>query len=143
MRHAMDDNGIPSKEIHERHRERAITAEEAPDDTKPLQYVLNLKRPMNRGTELPLNPKRLTPLNGKTFRNNTSPTETLRVTVMLIQHNSLSRSKPLSASSSKQPLLIVISISSVPSITRSPTSSQQIGATTFTTIQKLRKGAAL
>ncbi|GJV10954.1 hypothetical protein Tco_1352495 [Tanacetum coccineum] len=38
MRHAMDDNGIPSKEIHERHRERAITAEEAPDDTKPLQY---------------------------------------------------------------------------------------------------------
>ncbi|GKG25498.1 hypothetical protein Tco_0398644, partial [Tanacetum coccineum] len=33
MRHAMDDNGIPSKEIHERHRERAITAEEAPDDT--------------------------------------------------------------------------------------------------------------
>ncbi|GJU92369.1 putative reverse transcriptase domain-containing protein [Tanacetum coccineum] len=39
MRHAMDDNGIPSKEIHERHRERAITAEEAPDDTKPLQYV--------------------------------------------------------------------------------------------------------
>ncbi|GKD52471.1 hypothetical protein Tco_1281447 [Tanacetum coccineum] len=29
MRHAMDDNGIPSKEIHERHRERAITAEEA------------------------------------------------------------------------------------------------------------------
>ncbi|GJT09224.1 hypothetical protein Tco_0843686 [Tanacetum coccineum] len=28
MRHAMDDNGIPSKEIHERHRERAITAEE-------------------------------------------------------------------------------------------------------------------
>ncbi|GJW51343.1 hypothetical protein Tco_0092694 [Tanacetum coccineum] len=39
MRHAMDDNGIPSKEIHERHRERAITAEEEPDDTKPLQYV--------------------------------------------------------------------------------------------------------
>ncbi|GJX65478.1 retrovirus-related pol polyprotein from transposon TNT 1-94 [Tanacetum coccineum] len=39
MRHAMDDNGIPSKEIHERHRERAITAEEALDDTKPLQYV--------------------------------------------------------------------------------------------------------
>ncbi|GJV54374.1 putative nucleotidyltransferase, ribonuclease H [Tanacetum coccineum] len=39
MRHAMDDNGIPSKEIHERHRERAIIAEEAPDDTKPLQYV--------------------------------------------------------------------------------------------------------
>ncbi|GJU11106.1 retrovirus-related pol polyprotein from transposon TNT 1-94 [Tanacetum coccineum] len=31
MRHAMDDNGIPSKEIHERHRERAITAEEAQD----------------------------------------------------------------------------------------------------------------
>ncbi|GJZ26861.1 hypothetical protein Tco_0571114 [Tanacetum coccineum] len=39
MRHAMDDNGIPSKEIHERHHERAITAEEAPDDTKLLQYV--------------------------------------------------------------------------------------------------------
>ncbi|GJW69704.1 hypothetical protein Tco_0126621 [Tanacetum coccineum] len=39
MRHAMDDNGIPSKEIHERHRERAITTEEAPDDTKLLQYV--------------------------------------------------------------------------------------------------------
>ncbi|GJU98660.1 reverse transcriptase domain-containing protein [Tanacetum coccineum] len=41
MRHAMDDNGIPSKEIHERHRERAITAEEEPNDTKPLQYVSN------------------------------------------------------------------------------------------------------
>ncbi|GKC94654.1 hypothetical protein Tco_1160096 [Tanacetum coccineum] len=39
MRHAMDDNGIPSKEIHERHREHAITAEEASNDTKPLQYV--------------------------------------------------------------------------------------------------------
>nr|GEZ54052.1 putative nucleotidyltransferase, ribonuclease H [Tanacetum cinerariifolium] len=38
MRHATDDNGIPSKEIHERHRERAITAEEVPDDRKPLQY---------------------------------------------------------------------------------------------------------
>ncbi|GJS46290.1 putative reverse transcriptase domain-containing protein [Tanacetum coccineum] len=36
MRHAMDDNGIPLKEIHERHRERAITAKEAPDDTKPF-----------------------------------------------------------------------------------------------------------
>nr|GEY07053.1 DNA-directed DNA polymerase [Tanacetum cinerariifolium] len=30
-RHATNDNGIPSKEIHERHRERAITAEEVPD----------------------------------------------------------------------------------------------------------------
>nr|GFC60184.1 hypothetical protein [Tanacetum cinerariifolium] len=39
MRHATDDNGIPSKEIHERHRDRAITAEEVPDDRKPLQYV--------------------------------------------------------------------------------------------------------
>ncbi|GJX53136.1 hypothetical protein Tco_0281505 [Tanacetum coccineum] len=43
MRHAMDDNGIPSKEIHERHRERAITAEEAPDDTKPLQYCMSTR----------------------------------------------------------------------------------------------------
>nr|GEY33323.1 hypothetical protein [Tanacetum cinerariifolium] len=39
MRHATDDNGIPSKEIHERHRERAITTKEVPDDRKPLQYV--------------------------------------------------------------------------------------------------------
>ncbi|GJW81226.1 reverse transcriptase domain-containing protein [Tanacetum coccineum] len=39
MRHAMDDNGIPSKEIHERHREHAITTKEAPDDPKPLQNV--------------------------------------------------------------------------------------------------------
>nr|GFC29926.1 hypothetical protein [Tanacetum cinerariifolium] len=39
MRHATDDNGIPSKEIHERHRERVITAEEVPDDRKPLQYI--------------------------------------------------------------------------------------------------------
>ncbi|GJT07423.1 hypothetical protein Tco_0841885 [Tanacetum coccineum] len=32
MRHGNEmDNGIPSKEIHERHRECAITAEEAPD----------------------------------------------------------------------------------------------------------------
>ncbi|GJS17060.1 hypothetical protein Tco_0411532 [Tanacetum coccineum] len=44
MRHAMDDNGISSKEIHERHRERAITAEEEPDDTKPLQYVPKSQR---------------------------------------------------------------------------------------------------
>ncbi|GJU86662.1 retrovirus-related pol polyprotein from transposon TNT 1-94, partial [Tanacetum coccineum] len=44
MRHAMDDNGIPSKEIHERHRERAITAEEAPDDTIPYSNTFhNLK----------------------------------------------------------------------------------------------------
>ncbi|GJV40643.1 hypothetical protein Tco_1419083 [Tanacetum coccineum] len=42
MRHAMDDNGIPSKEIHERHRERAITAEEEPDDTKPgIDYLIH------------------------------------------------------------------------------------------------------
>ncbi|GJZ53177.1 hypothetical protein Tco_0608062, partial [Tanacetum coccineum] len=48
MRHAMDDNGIPSKEIHERHCERAITAEEAPDDTK---------RTNESRTELALDPK--------------------------------------------------------------------------------------
>nr|GEZ16659.1 hypothetical protein [Tanacetum cinerariifolium] len=39
MRHTTDDNGIPLKEIHERHRERALTGEEVPDDRKPLQYV--------------------------------------------------------------------------------------------------------
>ncbi|GJU85247.1 hypothetical protein Tco_1292793, partial [Tanacetum coccineum] len=40
MRHAMDDNGIPSKEIHERHRERAITAEEAPDDLDAIYKLV-------------------------------------------------------------------------------------------------------
>ncbi|GJY81659.1 hypothetical protein Tco_0494410 [Tanacetum coccineum] len=34
MRHAMDDNGIPQKRIHKRHRKRAITAEgRAKNDT--------------------------------------------------------------------------------------------------------------
>ncbi|GJT84437.1 hypothetical protein Tco_1058779 [Tanacetum coccineum] len=52
MQHAMDDNGIPSKEIHERHRERAITAKEEPDDT-----FQNLKRTNESRTKLALDPK--------------------------------------------------------------------------------------
>ncbi|GJW80658.1 hypothetical protein Tco_0144633 [Tanacetum coccineum] len=39
MKHAMDDNVSPKKRYDERLRERAITADEAPDDTKPLQNV--------------------------------------------------------------------------------------------------------
>ncbi|GJZ60704.1 hypothetical protein Tco_0616520 [Tanacetum coccineum] len=60
MRHAMDDNGsIPSKEIQKDIYERAITAEEVPDDTgKPPPYVpLISNGMMNRGTELALIPK--------------------------------------------------------------------------------------
>ncbi|GJV27971.1 hypothetical protein Tco_1384419 [Tanacetum coccineum] len=61
-----DDIGIPQKR-YERHRERAITAEEAPNDTKPLSnYVPKLFKWTNESRMgLPLIPIRLTPLNGK------------------------------------------------------------------------------
>ncbi|GKE66229.1 hypothetical protein Tco_1520390 [Tanacetum coccineum] len=51
MRHAMDDNGIPSKEIHERHRERAITAEEATTVSNwPRWYLSFLRLVLTRPT---------------------------------------------------------------------------------------------
>ncbi|GJW40553.1 hypothetical protein Tco_0066398 [Tanacetum coccineum] len=74
MRHTMDDKGIaPSTEIYERHRERALTTR-MPDDTNQSIRSKISNGPMNRGLSLPLIPKRLTPLNGETFRNTRSPT---------------------------------------------------------------------
>ncbi|GJW08414.1 hypothetical protein Tco_1570837 [Tanacetum coccineum] len=48
MRHAIDEKVIALKKIHERRRERAITAEAAPNDTKPLTTFQNLKRTNER-----------------------------------------------------------------------------------------------
>ncbi|GJT58147.1 hypothetical protein Tco_0993201 [Tanacetum coccineum] len=71
MRHAMDDNGIPSKEIHERHRERADLLGEHQDDTKPLHTFQNLKRTHDRGPEPALITKMLTPPEWRNLQNTT------------------------------------------------------------------------
>ncbi|GJW21660.1 hypothetical protein Tco_0032282 [Tanacetum coccineum] len=52
-RHAMDDNGFPSKEIHGRHQERVKGGGRA-DDTTTSQYVPILKRTDESRTELAL-----------------------------------------------------------------------------------------
>ncbi|GKA20593.1 hypothetical protein Tco_0700582 [Tanacetum coccineum] len=55
---ASGDNGIPSKEILERHRERAITARQCHTITKTLSNTFqNLKRTDESRTELALDPK--------------------------------------------------------------------------------------
>ncbi|GKB80896.1 hypothetical protein Tco_0947791 [Tanacetum coccineum] len=60
MRHAMDDNGIPSKEIHERTIRESCDklVGKPPDDTKATPIRSNLKRTMKSRTDLPLIPKR-------------------------------------------------------------------------------------